>query len=132
MLSIKRIVIWRTFEDLKKGPITQFTNGAGLEIECGRQTDPKIQRKLRSILTDFIKTRRKITTDEIIKNLIKKEIYVIYDKENKQGKKLEDFNKVQNKNETYYPFMSNVYSNVECYKMKKIKLEDLFLDQSKI
>jgi len=132
MLSIKKIVIWRTKEDLKNGPLTQFCEPPGLEIECGRKTDPIIQTKLKKILSKFIKIYQKITVKEIMDNLRKKDLYVVYDKQLGKNINLQDFKKVKNRNETFYPFMSNVYLKIACYKMKKIKLEELFLSQSKI
>lgn len=132
MLEIKKIVIWRTKEDLNKGPLTEFCKPAGLEIECGRKTDSKIQDKLKQVLNRFIKTYRKISIEKVMKNLRKKELYVIYGKQNNQDCSLQDFKKTKRGNEIFYPFMSNVYPKIGCYKMKKIKLEKLFLSQSKI
>lgn len=132
MFPIKKIIIWRTKEDFKKGPLTQFCKSVGLEIECGRKTDSRIKNKLKKVLIKFLKIYQKITIKEIMKNLREKEFYVIYDKQVEKDNKLQDFKKVKNKNEVFYPFMSNVYPNIACYKMKKIKLENLFLTQSKI
>jgi hypothetical protein len=132
MLEINKIVIWRTKEDLIKGPLTQFCKPAGLEIECGKKIDPKIQDELKNILSKFIKKYQKMTIKEIMKNLMKKELYIIYDKLIGSDKDLCDFKRVKKENEIFYPFMSNVYPEIGCYKMKKVKLEDLFLLQSKI
>ena len=62
----------------------------------------------------------------------RKELFIIYDKLIESDKDLCDFKRVKKENEIFYPFMSNVYPEIGCYKMKKIKLEDLFLLQSKI
>lgn len=132
MLEIKKIVIWRTKEDLKKGPLTQFCRPAGLEIECGRKNDSRVQNRLKKILERFLKTYSLISIEEIMNNLRKKTFYVIYDKQYKEDAGLQDFKKVRGEKETFYPFMSNVYSEIGCYKMRKIKLEELFLSQSKI
>lgn len=132
MLTVKKIVVWATEEDLKKGPITQFCKPAGIEIECGRKTDFIIQNKLKTVLLKFIKSYQKITIKDIMSNLKKKELYLIYDKQTKKDSNLEDFKKIKNRNEIFYPFMSNVYPNIACYKMKKIELGKLFLSQSNI
>lgn len=132
MLPIGKIVIWRTKEDLKKGPLTQFCKPAGLEIECGRKTDLAIKNKLKNVLVKFLRTYQKITIKEIMKNLGTKEFYVIYDKQTKKDKAFQDFKKVRTKKEIFYPFMSNVYPSISCYKMKKISFEKLFLSQSNI
>jgi succinylglutamate desuccinylase len=132
MLDIKKIVIWRTKEDLKNGPLTQFCEPAGLEIECGRKTDIKIQNKLKNVLYKFIKSYQKINIEKIIDNLKKKQLYVIYDKQNNKVDSLRDFKQFKTQNEIFYPFMSNVYPKIACYKMKKIKLEEIFLSLSKI
>lgn len=132
MLSIEKIVIWATKEDLKKGPLTQFCKPAGLEIECGPKNDPRIQNKLKNTIIKFVKTCQKITVEEIMENLAKKELYVIYDKQIGKESDLQDFKKTKKGNEVFYPFMSNVYPETACYKMKKIKLEKLFLSHSNI
>jgi len=132
MISIKKIVVWTTKEDLKKGPLTQFCKPAGLEIECGRKNDFIIQNKLKKVLARFIKSYQKVTTKDVVNNLKKKELYVIYDKQTKKDSNLQDFKKVKNRNEVFYPFMSNVYPKISCYKMRKIKLEKLFLSLSNI
>lgn len=131
-LGIKRVVVWTTKEDFKKGPITQFCKPAGLEIECGPKNNLRIQNKLKNILIKFIKTYQKFTVFDIAKNLEKKELYVIYDKQIGKESDLQDFKKYKKGNEVFYPFMSNVYPKITCYKMKKIKLEKLFLSQSNI
>lgn len=132
MLEIKKIVIWRTKEDLENGPLTQFCKPAGLEIECGEKTDLRIQNKLKKVLGKFIKTYQKIRIEKIMENLKRKEIYVVYDKQSNKNSDLRDFEKTRRGNETFYPFMSNIYPKIGCYKMKRIKLEELFLLQSKI
>lgn len=126
MLEIKNIVIWRTKEDLKSGPLTQFCKPAGLEIECGRKTDLRIQDKLKRILSKFMKTYQKIGIKKIMDNLKEKELYVVYDKQNIKDNSLRDFENTRRENETFYPFMSNVYPEIGYYKMKKIKFEELF------
>lgn len=132
MLEIKKIVIWRIKEDLKKGPLTQFCKPAGLEIECGRKTNSRIQDELKKILGKFMKTYQKISIEKVMNNLEKKELYVVYDKQNNEDNGLQDFKRTKKGNEIFYPFMSNVYPKIACYKMRKIKLAELFLSQSKI
>lgn len=131
MLDIQKIIIWDTKEDIKKGPLTKFCP-RGLEIECGSKTNLKIQKGLEKILTKFIKNYQSISIREVIDNLEKKEILQVYDKLMGIGKGLQDFRKTSRNNEDFYPFMSNQYPDMACYKMKKIKLENLFLSQSKI
>ncbi len=132
MLAVKKVVIWATYEDLKPGPITQFCPTAGLEIECGPKTDPKIKKELKKTLEKFITNYKKITIKEIIKNLKRKEFYAIYDKSKNKNEKLQDFKKAKDGKEAFYPFMSNVYPGLACYKLRKIKFEKMFLSQSKI
>lgn len=48
------------------------------------------------------------------------------------GKSLRDFKKANRNNENFYPFMSNQYPDMACYKLKKVKFTELFLSQSKI
>jgi succinylglutamate desuccinylase len=131
MFKVKKVVIWSTREDYQSGPLTQFCE-TGLEIECGPKTDKRIQKKLKMVLENFIKNYQKINIEEIMKNLKNKKFYAVYDKENQTDKTLIDFRKVRKGKEEYYPFMSNVYPNLACYKLRKIKFEELFLSLSKI
>lgn len=42
-----------------------------------------------------------------------------------------NFIKTKVENEEFYPFLTNQYSGIACYKMKKILFEDLFLIMNK-
>jgi len=131
IFNVKRVIIWSTKEDYKSGPLTQFCE-TGLEIECGPKNEKRIQKELKMVLKNFVKNYKKIAIDEIMKNLRNGEFYAIYDKENQINKSLTDFKKVKKGKEEYYPFMCNVYPNLACYKLRKIKFEELFLSLSKI
>lgn len=125
MFNIKRIVVW--YETKRpSGPLTQFCLPLGFEIECGPKTDPKIKKELGKVLKDFLLKTKKMTIEDYLKKLKDKEIYVVYAKK-KGNEKLQDFIQVKTNKEEYYPFMSNQYPGIACYKMKKINLEDLFL-----
>lgn len=131
LFDIGKIVVWSTKEDYKTGPLTQFCK-SGLEIECGKKNNPLIQRKLKKVLGKFIRNYQNMTVTEIMRSLRKKEIYAIYDKAPGKDKSLRDFVKATRENETFYPFMSNIYPETACYKMRKIDLSKIFLSQSKI
>ena len=131
MLNVKNVVIWSTKEDFKSGPLTQFCE-TGFEIECGPKTEKRIQKKMKMVLENFLKNYQKIGIEEIMENLRSKKFYAIYDKENQTDKALIDFRKIRKGTEEYYPFMSNIYPNLACYKLRGIKFEELFLSLSKI
>lgn len=131
LFSIERVVIWYTCDCLKNGPITQFCQPPGLEIECGLKTDLKVQKELKMVLEEFLSKYKTFTIDEIMKNLAQKEFYVIYEKLKGDGKNMQDFKEVKKGKEVFYPFMSNQYPGIACYKMEKIKFEELFLSKIK-
>lgn len=129
LFPIKRVVIWYTSDCLENGPITQFCQSPGLEIECGPKTDLNVQKELKKVLKEFIGKYKKLTIEEVMKNLAQKEFYVISEKLKGDGKNMQDFKQTKRGREVFYPFMSSQYPKIACYKMKKIKFEELFLEK---
>lgn len=127
MLPIKRNVIWYTKSSLKKGSLVQFTNCAGIEIECGPKSSKQTKKALEDVLSQFLETRTIGNFDNLIDNLKDKEFYRVYEKLEKDGEKYIDFQSTTKGNEKFYPFMSAQYSGTACYKMTKISFDDLFL-----
>lgn len=132
MFSIKKVVIWYTKNCLENGPLTEFCDKPGLEIECGPKNDPKIQNELKKILEQFLINSKDLNMENTIQNLRNKEFYVIYDRKLGDGKELNDFVEAKEGREKFYPFMTNQYEGIECYKMRKVNIEELFLALTKI
>ncbi len=127
-LDIKRNVIWYSSISLKKGPLVQFTNCPGIEIECGPKNSQRLKTQLFKILKKFIKESRSVSTQDVINNIKNKEFYVVYGKEmGKNNPILKDFQLVGNGQEAYYPFLSNQYSGIVCYKTKRFDIKQHLL-----
>ena len=117
VLPFQNIVLWSP-KDLKKpGPLTQFVD-CGVEIECGPKDLIEIQKKLYEGLYSFLNNdsiQSQKTFFQVYGKFLKK------DYKDKQGK-LNEFQEVNIKNEKFYPLLVNRYSDITCYKMKKINI----------
>ncbi len=129
LFDIKNVVIWYTKKSDKNVPLTQSCKPPGLEIECGPKNDPKISAVLKGILEKFLKEGKSMNIEKLIKRLKSKELYVVNGIYKSKNKIARDFKKVKTAREEFYSFMSaNQYpGKINCYKMRKIKFEDLFL-----
>lgn len=127
MLPIERNVIWYAKSSLEKGPLVQFTDCPGIEIECGPKSSEQTQRDLEEVLSKFLENRANSNLDDLIQNLKGKEFFNVYGRLGGDGSQYKDFVLARVDEEEFYPFMSNQYPGTACYKMKKINLEDLFL-----
>lgn len=126
LVPVKRNVIWYAKSSLEKGPLVQFIKCPGIEIECGPKESPKIKKELKRVI-EYVLINLNKRTLEVAESLQEKEFYVVYGKLDGKRKGLSDFVEAKVNNEKFYPFMSNQYDGIVCYKMKKIKIEDLFL-----
>jgi len=133
MFDVRRVVIWYTKSSDKNVPLTQSCTPPELEIECGPKNDPKISTALKKVLEKFIKEEKSMNIEKLIKRLKSKEFYVVYGIYKSENKIARDFKKVKTAREKFYSFMSaNQYpGKINCYKMRKIKFEDLFLLKSR-
>lgn len=127
MLPVKRNIIWYTKSSFEKGPLVQFTNCPGIEIECGPKSSKQTKKALEDVLSQFLETLKIGNFDNLIDNLKDKEFYKVYEKLEKNGEKYIDFQLTSKGSEKFYPFMSAQYSGTACYKMTKISFENLFL-----
>lgn len=118
-LGIKRIVIWTGVKETN-GSLSTFMP-TGLEIESGFRDDPKIKKKLKIILTNFLENYEKKI--DFKKELKKREIFRVMGKLKKIKKKpsrLKNWQKING----YYPlFVGGQYKTIWCYKLKKISLK---------
>ena len=128
LLHIQKSVIWYAKQSIEKGPVVQFTSCPGIEIECGPKNLPKISEQLQSTLEDFLKLTQSLTMGEILTRGAQKEFYVVYDKlEGEHDDAYTDFAPKMDNGQTFYPYLSNRYPNIICYKLKKVTISDLFL-----
>lgn len=130
-LNIKRNVIWYSKASLKKGPLVQFTSCPGIEIECGPENSQKLKTQLVKILKKFIKRSRSASVPDIINNIKNKEFYVVYGKIlGKHDLSIKDFQLVKNDRGNYYPFLSNQYPGIVCYKTRIFDIKQYLLYNS--
>jgi hypothetical protein len=130
-LNIKRNVIWYSSASFEKGPIVQFVGCPGIEIECGPKNSPKLKIRLYKILKKFIEESNLFSVQKVIDSIKSKEFYVVYGKETvEHNSTVKDFQTVKNGQETYYPFLSNQYSGIVCYKTKKFDVKQHLLYNS--
>lgn len=129
LFDIKKVVIWYTKRSDENVPLTQSCKPPGLEIECGPKSDPKISIELNKVLERFLKGQRSMNIEKLMKSLETKEFYLVYGIYKSENKIARDFKKVKTDREEFYSFMStNQYpGEINCYKMRRIKFEDLFL-----
>ncbi len=126
--NIKKNIIWYSKDSLKKGPLVQFANCPGIEIECGPKTSHKLQTELEDILKKFIKKIKSGSVIETVNAVKNKEFYSVYGKRlGNHDSSFRDFHPVNENNEVYFPFLSNQYSGIICYKTKKVSTETYFL-----
>lgn len=127
LLPIKRNVIWYTKESLRKGPIVQFCKCPAIEIECGPKNSKDIQKKLFKIIEQILCNSKNISFKNMADNIVKKNFYKIYGKQNMDKNIYKDFQKIEVNGEQFIPFLANQYEKVACYKMKKIDIIDSFI-----
>lgn len=128
LFDIDRNVVWYSSSSLQKGPHTQFSKSPAIEIECGPKYEEKTADELQRILEKFIGNYKDLQLKAVLKSIKNKEFYVVYGKilgEHEKG--IDDFVQTKKGAETFYPYMANQYTGILCYKMKKVKVEELFL-----
>lgn len=126
MLPIERNVIWYARSSLEKGPLVQFIDCPGIEIECGPKSSERLKTELETVLSTFLETRAGGNLDQIIDNLKDKAFYNVYGRRDGGGD-YADFVLAKDGDEEFYPFLVDQYPGVACYKMKKVNFEELFL-----
>lgn len=127
LLDIQRNVLWYSKVSLQKGPLVQFMDCPGIEIECGPKSSEVVQLDLELVLSKFLERQNNSSLVDYIQRLKDKEFYSVYDPLPENGEIYTDFTLSQNDEEEFYPFLSNQYPGLACYKMKRIVFEDLFL-----
>lgn len=128
LFNVDKNVIWYAKSSLTNGPSVQFSKCPAIEIECGPKDLKSTSIKLNKILRDFLRLSQKPHINDFLNRVSKKEFYAVYDKlDGDHNNTFKDFTEKRIGIETFYPFMSNQYPDIICYKMKKVKVEDLFL-----
>lgn len=131
-LPIKRNVIWYMNRTPGMGSLVRFAKCPGIAIECGPKSSEKIKTELEEVLTKILQTQTSYTISKLLDNVGGKDFYNVYAEQPTDRRNYTDFTLVKDSDEEFYPFLANQYPGIACYKMKKIKLEEIFLFQSKI
>lgn len=127
MLPVERNVIWYAKSSLETGPLVQFVDRPAVEIECGPKSSEDIKSRLEAVIGTFLERRATWNLDQVIDNLAGKVFYNVYDRLDGDGTSYADFVLAQNGDEEFYPFMSNQYPGIACYKMRRVNIEEMFL-----
>lgn len=127
MLPIERNVIWYARSSLKKGPLVQFTSCPGIEIECGPKDAEKTKSDLEEVLSKFFEMQAKGDFGQLVSSIKDKKFYYVYGKQDTDGEIYTDFVLTKKGDEEFYPFLSNQYEGIACYKMRKVSFENFFL-----
>lgn len=130
IFPVDRMVIWYAKSSIDKGPLVQHVKCPAIELECGPKEEDRTIKELEDVLTTFIKQKNMVDISDILSKAEKKEFFVVYDKMESTNKQVEfeDFKEVNIDGETFYSFMGKKeYDKINCYKMKKIDIKDLFL-----
>jgi hypothetical protein len=124
-VPVEQVVIWSDSQCRENGPITQFVP-CGVEIECGQKNSLDAQRKLYSVLREFV--LKGVSYNSVQINI--RQWFQVYGKLiNKGGgnkSKLKEFTKTKINKEVFYPLLVGRYQGTPCYKMKKIDWWSLF------
>jgi hypothetical protein len=127
LLRIRNNIIWYDKTSLEKGPLVQFSKCPGIEIECGSKTDAWIHGELQSVLEEFILSRRSTDSGRLVAGMRDKNFYSVYGLQSSDGNQYKDFCAAEDSTGEFYPFLSNQYPGIGCYKMKKVQFESFFL-----
>jgi hypothetical protein len=111
--NIKHIVVWPAITPELEGPVSEFFP-CGLEIECGPKESIETQKKLESVLVDYLDGKS---------GELEQEVFEVYGElRSDPGISLKEFEEVTVDGETFFPLLIGTYSDaygVVCYKLKK-------------
>lgn len=125
-LPIRKIVIWGSKDNGRNiGPISRFVD-CGVGIECGPKDSISIQKKLKSILNNFVSKKNMVPND-------KKELYQVFGSVNEnelkdRNKNLKDFQEASLNDQSFFPLLVNQYKDqgIVCYKLRKVDFYQKF------
>lgn len=130
--DINRIVIWPSITPEMQYPLSEFFP-CGIEIECGNKDAEATSLTLTKILSLFLEQYHTfdMSDDAVQQRLATKELFMMYGKQSPDTsidiQTLREFEHVTIQQESFYPaFISTYdYTDVLCYKLKKISLHDV-------
>ncbi|MDP1743670.1 MAG: succinylglutamate desuccinylase/aspartoacylase family protein [Candidatus Amesbacteria bacterium] len=108
--DVDNVVLWpsmRTFD----APLSQFIPNC-LELECGPKDEPKTANELSRVLNNFLQNKLPKSKQNfyIVTGLIRGKIKT----------RMQDFQKVKYKGQTFVPLLVDQYPGIKCYTMQKI------------
>ncbi|MBI5620358.1 succinylglutamate desuccinylase/aspartoacylase family protein [Candidatus Gottesmanbacteria bacterium] len=127
VLPIKNNVIWYAEESLVKGPITQFCKQPALEIECGPKDSPIIATQLFDVLEKSLSGMQAMDPLQWCQSIEKKEYFQVYGSLPGRIDDLVNFQQYSLGDESFFPFLANQYSDIACFKMKRLSLPEVWM-----
>ena len=115
--GLSRNVVWYSEKSKIAGPLAQHMPVPAIEFECGPKGTKKAFDLTYSAVRRFIEANRNGQEVRGDKNV---EFYNVYGKlYGEHDPTLRDFVLTEKGGESFYPFLSNEYSGIACYKMEK-------------
>ncbi len=127
-LPIDKKVIWYSKKSLQSGPLTQFMKCPAIELECGPKDSPEMWAELSKTIANILEnTQNKKRKKTALCLSPEGEFFVVYGKLLRAVNGLTDFKRATVGKEVFYPFLSYQYSDISCYKTRKISIKNYFL-----
>lgn len=124
-IPLPRTVVWYSAASEIQGPLVQHVRCPAIEIECGPQSDPHVAQKLKAVIGSIL-IGQLLESGNQSSVMPAEEVYSVYGvMEGLFDETVQDFQPVTVNGETFYPFMSNQYPGVLCYKMQKVRPEEV-------
>lgn len=127
LLPIKKNLIWAAKESEKNGPLVQYISKPGIEIECGPLDSKSLKKRLTTVLFNIVEKNFNQDLSYFMEIVKTKQFYQVYGLIKGANKVFNDFKKTTFKKETFYPLLSGQYEGIDCYKMKKVDFNSLFI-----
>ena len=117
--GLSRNVVWYSEKSKITGPLAQHMPVPAIEFECGPKGTKKAFDLTYAAVRRFIEANRNGQEVRGDKNV---EFYNVYGKlYGEHDPALRDFVLAEKGGESFYPFLSNEYSGIACYKMEKVE-----------
>ena len=115
--GLSRNVVWYSEKSKIAGPLAQHMPVPAIEFECGPKGTKRTFDLTYAAVRRFIEANRSGQEVRGDKNV---EFYNVYGKlYGEHDPALRDFVLAERNRESFYPFLSNEYSGIVCYKMEK-------------
>jgi succinylglutamate desuccinylase len=117
-------IVWYSQNSVVRGPIAQHMPVPAIELEFGPKHDPQMADALYETLARYLTLNQK---EDLGSSALKGAIfYDVYGKFYETDREdVKDFMRYTDGDEEFYPYMTNVYSGIKCYKTAKRNIEEI-------